>query len=1739
MSKRKMIHCLSVLLVGLVGLVPMQSQAGAITPPSGPLYVGASVTPLVMLDVTKDQNLYKKAFDDYTDLDGDGWADTTYDHTIDYYGYFDSYKCYSYASSKFSPVAASLSVDGYGNPIKPSDCSGNWHGNFLNWVTMSRMDAVRKLLYGGYRSTDTGSGTVLERAYIPTDSHAWAKYYNPYLARQMDTWPSHQSNLTTRYPDISTLTPFSSITQTPSAVTSTTSNSISGSQTSPQSKSFNVGSNTTQFAYGDQVLIEDAANASNYMIGAVSCVNGTGISMYNALVSSSNSCSSNEIKVVVENSVGTGTKTSWKIYNYTQSGLTFCNATPDTSSAKSQTSTAAPLMRVAKGNFSLWNANERWQCYWREDTTSPGESTTSLSGATRTNGNRAALTGLYASSIGPNKTTSSSGRIANGANGSSSDYTVRVDACVSAATIGNERCAQYPSGNYKPIGLLQYYGEGGLLKFGMMTGSYTKNKSGGTLRKNISNISDEINTSTDGTIKTTAPSTGSIINTVNKMRIWGYSYSDGTYAADSTGGSTFCTWGATNITEGTCLSWGNPMSEVYVESLRYLAGKTANSNFNVSSDVLSLSSPSWSDPISTSNYCAPLNVLVFNSAVNTYEHDSQMSCSSLGETGNTCDTTTTTNDVGTQEGINGNSWFVGNSGTTNNDICSSKSVTNFSDIYGVCPEGAGTEGSYLMAGPAYFAHVNRIRDGSTFSLPSTDTRSLKVSTYGIALASNTPKHSLTINGKRVTIMPQGRLVNSGYGSGSIVDWKIVCEIPVGADAATIASITKASAGRCSQAGTGAFYWNEEDSEQGGDYDQDMWGRVQYLVNTGTGTVAVTTDVIAQSTPYTFGFGYAISGTTKDGPHFHSGINNFSFTDSNAGTISGDLTHISSSSCNNCAFGDGATTATYTVATTTTNTVLQDPLWYAAKYGGFKDFNNNGRPDLVDEWDSLNANGSTTGCTSSGCDGVPDNFFLVTNPLYLEQALDSAFTAMLSESSASSVATNSTSLQTGSRIYQARFNSNDWSGQLRALALVASTGDIDLTVGAQHDGVVWDAGLVLNGQITLTSDTRTMITYGKDTNPKQGIPFTWSAINGQTSGTTMSTALNTNGLNTTSDSKGALRVSYLRGSQANEGKSSITFRTRTSTRLGDIVNSSPVYVGAPEAGWVTTDYKAYRTANLSRTPILYVGANDGMLHGFRTSDGQEVLAYVPGVFYNSSATSSNLSQLTNQTYGHKFYVDGTPMVNDIETGPSASVEWKTVLVGGLNWGGRAYYALDVSSPDVSGSNPVGFSEANAANILMWEFSNANDNDLGFTLNQPTYPPFKGISEQIVKMRNGKWAVVVGNGYNSDNGVAALFIFFLDRAKTGGIYSTTWTIGTHYIKLVADKQATSNFNGLSTPKPFSAKGDGIVDWIYAGDLNGNLWKFDVSSSSSASWGVANNDSPTSPTLCSGSNATATTPTTITCTPLYIAKDASNVRQPITTAPQVTRHPNGGVVVTIGTGKYLESTDTTSITSQTLYGVWDNGSNNAGNMTRSQLRQQSVVTTAQKTASGGVTNSYRLTTDYCITNTGTKSGLNPATNTDPGNTIPVCADDWTSAGAQKGWYMDLPTSGERVAYNHLLRNERVVVPTLIPSSVPCQFSGSSWLMELDALTGRRLETTPFDTDGNGLFDGSDKVQFIGSTTNYASGIMPAQGGILTTPTVIKSRDDPKKEYKYSSSSTGAVVKTAESASYAGRIAWREVVQ
>lgn len=651
-------------------------------------------------------------------------------------------------------------------------------------------------------------------------------------------------------------------------------------------------------------------------------------------------------------------------------------------------------------------------------------------------------------------------------------------------------------------------------------------------------------------------------------------------------------------------------------------------------------------------------------------------------------------------------------------------------------------------------------------------------------------------------------------------------------------------------------------------------------------------------------------------------------------------------------------------------------------------------------------------------------------------------------SSSSVAANTTQLNTGARIYRARFDSGDWSGQLQSFKLDS--------LGAISSAFEWDAGAKLALQAGSNSDSRAILTWNNG-----GVPFQWTSLSAA-----QQTDLRTppGGGAPDATAVGQQRLEFLRGWSANEGTLAAQFRVRGGKLLGDIIDSSPVYVGPPLAGYSDTQqpgYLAYRQANANRTPVIYVGANDGMLHGFdatstfsgagvsvpTATSGNEVLAYVPGHVFHK------LSKLTSKTYNsaHQFYVNSSPMVGDADLSNGAGTDWRTVLVSGLAHGGQSFFALDVT-------NPGAFSEGNAASLALWEFTDADDADLGYTFNQPAVDPLRSVATQIVRMNDGKWAAIVGNGYNnteadgnaSTTGHAVLYILYLN-GPTGG----TWTQGTDYIKITTNSGTPGSPNGLSTPRPFDENGDGKVDSIYAGDLNGNLWKFDVSGATSSAWVVGNAGLPVFTAVRAG------------------------VPQPITSTPVVLKHPLGGNFITFGTGKFIETADAAGpFTTQSLYGIRDNPP--GGTVALGTLVQQTITDTVQG-----------LQPDPA--NPGQFIGSGIMFRTGSNNPVDYTAGD-------NGWYMDLPATGETVPFNPLPASGQVLYNTVIPSTNPCEFGGDSYIMALNPFTGTASPLGNFDTDNDGNFSGSQTVQNSSGTQVAAAPIgVKSTVGITPTPNVI----------------------------------------
>ncbi len=704
------------------------------------------------------------------------------------------------------------------------------------------------------------------------------------------------------------------------------------------------------------------------------------------------------------------------------------------------------------------------------------------------------------------------------------------------------------------------------------------------------------------------------------------------------------------------------------------------------------------------------------------------------------------------------------------------------------------------------------------------------------------------------------------------------------------------------------------------------------------------------------------------------------------------------------------------------------LWLAGKYGGFEDLNNNNQPDLAEEWDKDG-------------DGEPDNYVLANQPAKLVAGLKRSFNDIYRRlSSIASVAANSTELHTGSRIYQARFNGGNWQGDLVAFKVNA-----DGSVGDQ----IWKATENLPAPAN-----RKIFTLDPDsTSVSKGVEFKWDSLN-----VTQKNHLNQDNSGAY-DNAGAARLEYLRGEQANERQNGGQFRDREHW-LGDIVHSNPRFVGNDDFGYTLQGsgsvleaeggaYASYRTtaAYKNRPQMLYVGANDGMLHAFDAQTGKELFAYVP------NAVIPNLSDLTSPSYNHRYYVDGSPWSADAWL----DGQWKTILVSSLGAGGKAVFALDVT-------DPVNFDSSD----VLWEYE---DGELGFTIGQAT----------IARMANGEWAAIFGNGYESNSKRAQLFIVNLED-------------GSLIRRIDTGAGDSSSPNGLSSPIPVDVNGDAIADFIYAGDLLGNLWKFDVTGSVEGNWEVAY-----------GSPATPA--------PLTRVMDSAGNPRPITAKPEVGRHPYGGVMVYFGTGKYFEIGDDlvgSSPRVQTFYAVRDNGVVvDAG----SELVEQMIL--LETTA---FDSHVRITSD------------NPV--------------DWS---AYKGWYLDLVSPGfgargERVISTPILRYGRIIFTTLIPVPDPCKFGGNSWLMELDAVTGARLVKTPFDLNHDERFDQGDYVNAGDLDGDGNDDVIPVSGkqstdgGISTNPAIFDAGNG--KEVKISSKSNANFEVTVESSGNPpGRKSWRQL--
>ncbi|MDM0023306.1 pilus assembly protein [Variovorax saccharolyticus] len=471
-----------------------------------------------------------------------------------------------------------------------------------------------------------------------------------------------------------------------------------------------------------------------------------------------------------------------------------------------------------------------------------------------------------------------------------------------------------------------------------------------------------------------------------------------------------------------------------------------------------------------------------------------------------------------------------------------------------------------------------------------------------------------------------------------------------------------------------------------------------------------------------------------------------------------------------------------------------------------------------------------------------------------------------------------------------------------------------------------------------------------------------------------------------------RLAYLRGDRGKEqGSDPGGPLRRRSSRHGEIVNSRLWHQPAPAAAYSAEDHAGFRRALAARPPMLYVGAGDGMLHGFDASTGEERIAYVP------EGLHARLARLTHPAWRPAPLVDGSPLVGDLYLGAPGTRDpggWRSYLAGFLGAGGRGYFVLDVT-------DPAAFARTRAERVVVLDRSApaSLDDDIGEIMGEPaTEAGDASISRQITPMNDGRWALVIGNGERSASGAAVLLVQYLDRNR----------------ELLGISAAPGPGNGLGVPRLVDLDGNGTADVAYAGDLLGNLWKFDLRAATAGSWKTAFDGAP-----------------------MFVARDASAaaIRQPITAAPVWKAHPQGGLIVAFGTGRRNAPADGPGLQGQTIYGIHDDTPilrhGTAGQGGEPAPRFGAGRGPVANGRTGLVAQSVQL------------DGAHGA------GTVSSQPVPYAGSEARRGWFLDLPLPGERVLQNPgWFEGDLIDVWSQVPAP------GSS--LDLPPTPARRFRTT-----------------------------------------------------------------------------------
>ena len=641
---------------------------------------------------------------------------------------------------------------------------------------------------------------------------------------------------------------------------------------------------------------------------------------------------------------------------------------------------------------------------------------------------------------------------------------------------------------------------------------------------------------------------------------------------------------------------------------------------------------------------------------------------------------------------------------------------------------------------------------------------------------------------------------------------------------------------------------------------------------------------------------------------------------------------------------------------------------------------------------------------------------------------------------------SAQVRAGSQVYLSYFHPlNSW-GQLTASDLVAdAAGNVSIASTAN-----WDGSCTLTGGTCAATNTsvaaqapsaRSILSW----NGTAGVPFQYASLG----------AIESSALGGSTD--GASRIDYLRGDRSGEITATGTgaFRKRDGV-LGDIVNSSPTWVGNPVLPYASgskdlltnstvpefgASYAAFAGANRTRMHVVYSGANDGMLHGFRAgafdaagafsttttpNDGSEVIAFMPQLVADSIHPPTTTLDFSSTQYAHNAYVDATPGTGDLFYDGA----WHTWLVSGLGAGGNPAGVVNDSTSTATGAlfalditNPANFNESAAGAVVIKEWNSINL----VCVNNPVCKASLGsvYGTPIIRlMHDGNWAVIFGNGRNSATGTAGIFIITVNRVS-----------GAPTVRFLdTGVKSLSVKNGIDYVASADLDGDHVTDYLYAADSAGHVWRFDVTSTAASSWAADT-------------------------APMFTTPSAQPISTRVTVSSIVQKTGASRIVIGFGTGRQVPQTLSAAPSfaagTQALYGIWDWNMTawNASSTTQyASLTPPNVYTvaslqpqTVNSTAGGsGSISGYRTVSQYPVCWKG-------STTCSTGNT-------------QFGWTLTLPGVAEQIVYNPVLAYGAMIVNTSIPSvaqALSCSSQpASGFTMAISMETGGAPASSLFAT-------------------------------------------------------------------------------